>query len=185
MDKKTIKAFAKREERYVREREEREEFQAKCDHKYVKKGKLQSTLRNIEGSDTELKCTVCGARVNFDAISQKELAEAVDTIRMMLHQVKSVQDITNEDIIAQIGFVGMFLNRAEDLYKGTRKELSRRVDGRQEDRFDYDYDDFGNYARGHRPMTIDDYAKSQKKKKNKDKDKKKKNNKKKKDAWYR
>lgn len=173
MKKKDFKEFSKREERYLREREEREEFQARCDHKLEKKGKMVSTLRPVNGSN-ELECPVCGARVKFEAASIKDLRDAKELLLNVLHQVKAVEDL-NDGILMQIGFVSMFLNRVEDLYDGTRTELTRRSgagnQSNNDDRYDYSYENFGNYAASNRPMSIYDYEDKKHKNKNKGKGK--------------
>lgn len=180
MDKKMVKQFAKVQERRLREMEEREEFQAICDHKVEKKNKVKSTLKPVEGK-SYYKCSVCGARVSLDPVSKQDLKEACDTIMTVLQQFKVVQDELPMKVLQQVGFIGQFIPRLDDLYDDTRQELYKRQCGGNETHSYNDFDEFGAYAAYAKPLTLGDYAKHKNKHKGKNK---KKNKKKNKSKWY-
>lgn len=184
MKQKLIKDLAKQQKRILKERQQREELQAECDHKIEKKNHNVTALK--EHGD-HYKCSICGAVVDFTPIDKKALADAVQLIIRANEQIKVVYDDFNDEIRETIGANTLYLDRLEEIYKPVRKEIDDSESGVQERYYDNDgpftaYGSFATSARG--PLLAGDYSKKKNKTKNKNKNKNKEKNKKKKKSKY-
>ena len=167
MDKKLVKKFASYEKERIKKQMEREEFQARCDHKIDKKGRSVAQLK--EGQNGEAICRICGAHLSFDPISQKSIAEAKRTFVSALQQFKILKDDVPGKVLDDIAFAIQVAERLENLYAPIRKELSMKNEGYVDDVVDQ-----GNYyASSNYPL----FSEMDKKKHKKNKDKKHKKNK--------